>query len=83
MGFRCSLCCLVKGCRPTWLSGKELARGCAVCCASCCASSGTSRLAAKRPCQTPHRACSCRSCMREGSIHQVCGVVVAVRPTSD
>lgn len=21
MGFRCSLCCLVKGCRPTWLSG--------------------------------------------------------------
>lgn len=29
MGFRCSLCCLVKGCRPTWLSGKELAGGCA------------------------------------------------------
>lgn len=28
MGFRCSLCCLVKGCRPTWLSGKELAGGC-------------------------------------------------------
>lgn len=58
MGFRCSLCCLVKGCRPTWVSGKELAGGCAF--------SGTFRSAAKRQSQTLNGACICRSCMREG-----------------
>lgn len=45
MGFRCSLCCLVKGCRPTWLSGKELAGGCAF--------SGAFKSAAERQIQTP------------------------------
>lgn len=45
MGFRCSLCCLVKGCGPTWVSGKDLAGGCAF--------SGTFRSAAKCQSQTP------------------------------
>lgn len=62
MGFRCSLCCLVKGFRPTWLSGKELPGGCVF--------SGTFKSAAKRQRQTPNGACICRSCMRDGQMER-------------
>lgn len=79
MGFRRPSCRLVKGCRPTWLSGKELAGG--------CASSCTFVSAAKRQSQTPNGACICRSCMREGqsekrALDKCVAWVVAVRASS-